>query len=92
MNIKLHEDVYKVQDPRIKRILTGGMSLETFVATIGPNDPFVLVHDTVYVMTEQEYYSTRAVYPTHKLMDHMFTHIMKMTDLSIFSEEDRRKV
>ena len=92
MNIKLHEDVYKVQDPRIKRILTGGMSLETFVATIGPNDPFVLVHDTVYVMTEQEYYSTRAVYPTHKLMDHMFTHIVKMTDLSIFSEEDRKKI
>ena len=92
MNIKLHEDVYKVQDPQIKRILTGGMSLETFVATIGPNDPFVLVHDTVYVMTEQEYYSTRAVYPTHKLMDHMFTHIVKMTDLSIFSEEDRKKI
>lgn len=92
MNIKLHEDVYKVQDPRIKRVLTGGMSLETFAATIGPNDPFVLIHDTIYVMTEQEYYSTRAVYPTHKLMDHMFTHIMQMTDLSIFSEEDRRKV
>ena len=92
MNIKLHEDVYKVQDPRIKRILTGGMSLETFAATIGPNDPFVLIHDTIYVMTEQEYYSTRAVYPTHKLMDHMFTHIMKMTDLSVFSEEDRKKV
>ena len=92
MNIKLHEDVYKVQDPRIKRILTGGMSLETFAATIGPNDPFVLIHDTIYVMTEQEYYSTRAVYPTHKLMDHMFTHIMRMTDLSVFSEEDRKKV
>lgn len=92
MTIKLHEDVYKVQDPRIKRVLTGGMSLETFVATIGPNDPFVLIHDTVYVMTEQEYYSTRAVYPTHKLMDHMFTHIMQMTDLSIFSEEDRKKI
>ena len=92
MNIKLHEDVYKVQDPRIKRILTGGMSLETFVATIGPNDPFVLVHDTVYVMTEQEYYSTRAVYPTHKLMDHMFTHIMGMSDLSVFSEEDRKRI
>jgi len=92
MNIKLHEDVYKVQDPRIKRILTGGMSLETFAATIGPNDPFVLIHDTIYVMTEQEYYSTRAVYPTHKLMDHMFTHIMKMPDLSIFSEEDRKKI
>ena len=55
MNIKLHEDVYKVQDPRIKRVLTGGMSLETFAATIGPNDPFVLIHDTIYVMTEQEY-------------------------------------
>lgn len=92
MTIKLHEDVYKVQDPRIKRVLTGGMSLETFVATIGPNDPFVLIHDTVYVMTEQEYYSTRAVYPTHKLMDHTFTHIMQMTDLSIFSEEDRKKI
>lgn len=92
MNIKLHEDVYKVQDPRIQRILHGAMSLEHFVATIGPDDPFVMVHDTVYVMTEQEYYSTRAVYPTHKLMDHMFTHIMQMKDLSVFSEEDRKYI
>ena len=92
MNIKLHEDVYKVQDPRIKRIMTGAMSLETFVASIGSNDPFVLIHDTVYVMTEQEYYSTRAVYPTHKLMDHMFTHILGLKDLSKFSEEDRKTI
>lgn len=90
LTIKIHEDVYKVQDPRIKKITTGAMSLEHFVATISPDDPFVLVHDTVYVMTEQEYYSTRAVYPTHRLMDHMFTHIMQMQDLSVFSENDRK--
>lgn len=92
LKIKIHEDVYKVQDPRIKKLTTGAISLEHFVATISANDPFVLVHDTVYVMTEQEYYSTRAVYPTHKLMDHMFTHIMQMTDLSVFSEADRNYI
>ena len=92
MKIKLHEDVLKVQDPRIKQILSGAMSLETFAATIRANDPFVLIHDTIYAMTEQEYYSTRAVYPAHNLMDHMFRHIMNMTDLSVFSEEDRKRV
>lgn len=92
MKIKLHEDVLKVQDPRIKQILSGAMSLETFAATIRANDPFVLIHDTIYAMTEQEYYSTRAVYPAHNLVDHMFQHVMNMTDLSVFSEEDRKRV
>lgn len=92
MKLKLHEDVYKVQDPRVKQLLTGAMTLETFAALINANDPFVLIHDTIYVMTEQEYYSTRAVYPAKTLVDHMFEHIMHMEDLSIFSEEDRKRI
>lgn len=92
MNIKLDTEVYKIKDPRIQRVMHGAMSLEQFVASINANDPFVLVHDTVYAMTEQEWYSTRAVYPQHSMMDHMFDLLMHREDLSMFAEADRKKI
>lgn len=92
MNIKLDTEVYKIKDPRIQRVMHGAMSLEQFVASINANDPFVLVHDTVYAMTEQEWYSTRAVYPQHSMMDHMFDLLMHKEDLSMFNEADRKKI
>lgn len=92
MNIKLNEEVYKIKDPRIDRVLHGAMSLEQFVGSISANDPFVLVGDTVYAMSEQEWYATRAVYPQHSMMDHMFDLLMHKEDLSMFDEADRNKI
>ena len=89
LQLKLHDDCFKVKDPRIANILQGNMSVELFAASITANDPFVLIHDTIYVMTEQEYYATRPIYPIHNQIDHMFNYVMRMEDLSRFSEKDQ---
>lgn len=89
LQLKLHDDCFKVKDPRIANILQGNMSVELFAASITANDPFVLIHDTIYVMTEQEYYATRPIYPIHNQIDHMFNYVMRMEDLSRFNEKDQ---
>ena len=90
--MKLHEECYKIKDMRIELVLTGRMSLEAFAMTIGPNDPFVLVSDTIYALSPDEFYSTRKLRSLFDLGEQAFKHVMELTDLSFMEKEDQELV
>ena len=90
--MKLHSDCYKIVDPRIDAILSGRMSLESFARTLTANDPFVLIEDTIYVLSENEFFSTRSLKKIFDEYDQTFNNVLSLKDLSILEEDDRKFV
>lgn len=90
--MKMHPDCYKIKDTRIELVLAGRMSLESFMMTAGPNDPFVLMGDTIYALSEEEFYSTRKLRSLFDLSEQAFKHVMDLADISFMSEEDQALV
>lgn len=87
--MKLHPDVYKVIDPRIDAVMHGRMSIETFAKLLTASDPFVLLDNTIYVLSENEFYSTRSVKHITDEYERAFQYVMALTDLSQFTQEDQ---
>jgi len=90
--MKLHPDCYKIKDHRIEMLLGARMSIEAFVMTLGPNDPFALVGDTVYALSEDEFFSTRQLRHLMDEQEQAFQYVMGLEDLSFMSEEDQKLV
>lgn len=90
--MKLHPDCYKIKDSRIEVLLGGRMSIEAFVMTLGPNDPFALVGDTVYALSEDEFFSTRQLRHLMDEQEQAFKYVMELKDLSFMSAEDQALV
>lgn len=64
-------------DSRIASVMAGRMSLQAFSLLITPDDPFVLIDGTIYLMTPEEYYASRISLPSSDLIDMVFTRIME---------------
>lgn len=87
--MKLHPDVYKIADPRIQSVMTGQMSIETFARMLSANDPFVLINDTIYVLSPNEFYSTRSIRHITDELERAFKYVMELQDLSTFTQQDQ---
>lgn len=87
--MKLHPECYKIKDQRIDAIISGRMSLQAFAMSIRADDPFVLINDTIYVLSEDEFYSTRSVRRVYDEFEQTFRHVMSLKDLSFMSKQDR---
>lgn len=87
--MKLHPDVYKVLDPRIDAIMHGRMSLEQFASMLQADDPFVLIGDTIYVLSPDEFYSTRSVKRLHSDFEDAFKYVMDLQDLSFMQPDEQ---
>lgn len=92
MNIQLHNDCFKVDDPRIERVKQGRLSAKAFALLLGMDDPFILIGSTVYPMTEEEFYATRSIKRIDTAMELTFKRMMELKDLSFLTEEDRKFV
>lgn len=86
--MNIHPECYKIKDQRIEAVLAGHMSLQAFALSIRPDDPFVLLNDTIYALSKDEFYSTRSVKRIYDEFEQTFKHVMGMQDLSFMSKED----
>lgn len=87
--MKLHPDVYKVVDPRIDAVMHGRMSLEHFARMLTADDPFVLIADTIYVMSPDEFYSTRSVRHLQSEFESAFKYVLDLEDLSFLAQDEQ---
>ena len=90
--VKVHADCFNVQDPRIEALRTGKLSSEAFALTIRPDDVFVILGDTIYVLSEEEYYINKCVYLPENRQEGVFKAVLALTDTSFMSEVDRKRV
>ena len=87
--MKLHSECYKIKDQRIDAVMAGRMSLQAFAMTIRPADPFVLIDDTIYALSEAEYYSTRSLIKIYDEYEQTFKHVLSLDDLSMMEQQDQ---
>lgn len=87
--MRLHPDVYKIKDPRIESILKGQLSIESFAKTITANEPFVLINNTIYALSEDEFYSTRSVRAMNDEYEQAFRYTLSLQDLSFMTPDDQ---
>lgn len=91
LKIKLSDELFKLKDPRVQRVLSGRMSVEAFALLVRPGDPYVLIGDTIYPLTEQEFYALRAVMPMNIMTDKVFRWVIdQCPDISYMREKDRK--
>ena len=63
--------------------------MESFARTIEANDPFVLIEDTIYALSEIEFYSTRSVRAMNDEYEQAFRYTLSLTDLSNMEQADQ---
>lgn len=88
LQINVHPEVFKVEDPRVLRMRGGRLTTEAFAFLITPEDPFVLIKDTIYLLTEQEFYALRAAPAYAQLDDTAFMYVIGLPDVSFMEPAD----
>lgn len=68
------------------------MSAEAFSLLITPDDPFVLIKDTVYALTEDEFYASKTTVPISAFIENAFKTVMGLESYDMMSEEDRNTI
>lgn len=89
LHLNLHAECLKLDDPRINKVRRGKMSLEVFALLLEPGDPFVVIGDTIYALTEQEYYATRSLISLADAVEDTFKKMLELKDISFMSDEDK---
>lgn len=57
VKINVDPDVFKLKDASVTALATGALSLERLLAFSNSHAPYMLVGDTLYALTEAEYYA-----------------------------------
>jgi phage-related protein len=63
LKIRIHRDVFLMDDERVRMLASSRISHRVFVSMIRQEDPLMLIGDTVYLLTEAEYYAMRPKMP-----------------------------
>jgi hypothetical protein len=87
--MKLHPECFKIKDSRMEAVAAGKMSLQAFALSLRAEDPFVLINDTIYALTKDEFYSTRSIKRIYDESEQTFKHVLALTDLSFMEQQDR---
>lgn len=81
-------ECYKIKDSRIDSVIGGRLSLQAFAMTLRADDPFVMINDTIYALSEDEFYSTRSLRRLNDKYEQTFKHILSLEDLSFMDADD----
>jgi len=88
LEIKIDPDVYKLHDDKVQALLSGKLTVEAFALLIRTGDPYVLVGDTIYALTEAEFYAMSEAGISSDISEAEFTRVTGMEDLSFMSLAD----
>lgn len=75
--IKIDPQVYKLKDRRIKAVQNSSMSLQSLILTIRPGDYIIYLNNTVYALTESQYYAALPILMPDLLNKDSFYSILK---------------
>lgn len=92
LEIRIDPGVYRLRDPKVQSMLAGRLSVEAFALLVSPGDPFMLVGDTIYALSEDEFYALHATLPRAAAADAVMRHMLSLEDLSFMSRADAAMV
>ena len=81
--------VFKVRDQRVSALSCGRLSVQQFVHTIRPGDWFIFFKDTIYALTEAQYYAAQRLNTVQVLSKEQFE---KALQLDSYSQADMKQI
>lgn len=91
MNIKIDQEVFKLKDDRVNALLRGKITITGFIHTLRQGDFLILIKDTVYALTQAQFYAAQQTKKLKPLSFSVFKDILAQ-DISIFKPEDKKFV
>ena len=88
--IDVDNEVFKFNDPRVDKLRTGKISTEHFALLVRQSDPFVLIGNMIYALSEQEWYAARSMLAVNVLTEEAFQYVLGLEDLSFMHEIDQQ--
>ena len=88
LNINVHEDVFRLQDPRTQQLLHGKISVEAVVHTLAQGDPMIFINSTLYALSENEYYALSPMRLYNSLSNKDFDWLLSQDWTKRFSPQD----
>lgn len=82
------EEVFKLKDSRVKALSTGKLTVAALAFTIRPGDYLILYKNTVYALTEDEYYAAQQMDMEKHLTKEAFEQVLN-EDISKLDTVDR---
>lgn len=92
LEIKVDSNVFKLKLPIIEKLRTGKLSSQALALLATPSSPYVLIGDTIYALTEKEYYAMRMPTSMTVSMDAVMNKLISTEDLSFMTEADAAMV
>ena len=89
--VTVDNQVFKFQDSRVAALASGRLSVQQFVHTIFPGDWFIMLGNTVYALTEDEYYAAQRVITEAVLTKEQFQEVLKNAE-QLFQGKDLEEV
>lgn len=88
--LKIDPAVFDLIDPRVQALQTGKITVNSFAFTIQPYDCMCIINNTVYALSQTQYYALLPIEPAKQFTKDQFQSLLKR-DLKL-SQEDRKKV
>ena len=80
MKIDVDPHVFNVVHPAVARLASGKVSVQWFALTLQPEDPFIIAGDTIYALSEAEYYAKQWNRAAGKLSEQEFADALRLKD------------
>lgn len=86
--MNIDSQVLKLKDSRIEAVLHGRLALQNLVFTIHPGDWLILYKNTIYTLTEDQYYASQGIVSKQILSKQQFEKILQQP-FEDFSDIDK---
>lgn len=87
--LRADEQVFKLNDSRVKALSTGKLTVAALAYTIKPGDYMILYKNTVYALTEDQYYAAQQMDMQKYLTKEAFQQVLKQ-DIDKLDTVDRK--
>lgn len=88
--LQIDQSVFNVKDNRVELLQNGKLTATAFAFTIRPYDWFTIIKNTIYALSELQYYALIPIEPAVQMSKNLFQEYLNK-DLNI-SQQDRIKI
>ena len=89
--LKVDPSVFDLIDPRVQALQTGKITVNSFAFTIQPYDCMAIVGDTIYALSQFQYYALLPIQPAKQFTKQQFQTLLQQP-LSQLSQQDMKVV
>lgn len=89
--LRIDPQVYKLKDKRISDVSNSRMSIQSLIFTISPGDYLIFINNTVYALTQEQYYAAGAIRMPDMIQKKSFQYLLSNIPQELL-QQDKTKL